>query len=113
MSYEITDFRNIVIKSYLRNKTGENAENVTNKNIHRENEISINANPEKFFQINANFEKFFQFFFSNSSSARNRDRSRKLPLKYKNDETNISIFFQNDFQNLLLQPTFFVKSRKK
>ena len=116
MSYEITDFKNIVIKPYLRNETEKNAKNVTNENIDRENEISINANFEEIFQINANFEKKIQFFFSNSSSARNRDRSRKLPLKYKNDETNISIFFQNDFQNLLLQHmqlAFFVKSRRK
>ena len=103
MSYEITDFRNIVIKPYLKNETRENAENVTNENIDRENEISVNANFEKNFQINANFEKIFQFFFSNSLSTRSRDRPRKLPLKYKNDETNISIFLQNDSQDLLLQ----------
>ena len=105
-----------MIKPYLRNETGKNAKNVTNENIDRENEISINANFEKIFQINANFEKNFQFFPPNSFSARNRDRSRKLFLKYKNDETDISIFFQDDFQNLLLQhmqSASFVKSRKK
>ena len=116
MSYEIIDFRNIVIKPYFRNETKENAKNVTNENIDRENEISVNASPEKNFQINANFERIFQLFFPNSPSARNRDRPRKLPLKYKNDETNISIFFQGDPQDLLLQhmqPASFVESRKK
>ena len=73
MSYEITDFRNTVIKSYLRNETRENAKNVTNeKNTNHENEISvnansekisINANSEKISQTNMNFEKNFQFFF--------------------------------------------------
>ena len=124
MSYEIIDFRNTVIKSYFKNETEKNAKNVTNeKNIDHENEISINANLkkisinaslEKNFQTNMNFEKISQFFFSNSSPTRNRGRSRKLSLKYKNDKTNISIFLQNDFQNdQLLQSTFFVKSRKK
>ena len=124
MSYETIDFKNIVIKSYFKNETKKNAKNVTNeKNIDHENEIlknanfekiSINANSDENFQTNMNFEKFLQSFFSNSFSARNRDRSRKLFLKYKNDETNISIFFQNDFQNdQLLQSTSFVKSRKK
>ena len=114
MSYEIIDFRNTMIKPYLRNETGENAKNVTNeKNIDHENVISKNANSEKI-SINANFEKIFQVnmssekisqsqiekaFFSNSFSTRNRGRPRKLPMKYKNDETDISIFFQNDFQN--------------
>ena len=100
MSYEITDFKNTVMKSYLRNETGKNAKNVTNeKNIDHENEISINANSEKISQTNMNFEEIFQFFFPNSSSARSCNRSRKLSMKYKNDETDISIFFQNDFQN--------------
>ena len=115
MSYEIIDFKNTMIKSYLRNETGENAKNVTNeKNIDHENEISINADFEKNFQTNMSLEKISQLFFPNSPSARNRDRPRKLPLKYKNDETDISIFLQNDLQNdQLLQPTSFVESRKK
>ena len=62
MSYEIINFRNIVIKPYFRNETEENAKNVTNENIDRENEISINENSEIFFQINANFERIFNFF---------------------------------------------------
>ena len=117
MSYEIIDFRNIVVKPYLKNETRKNVTN--EKKIDRENEISVNANPEKNFQINANSEKNFQFqvektFLPNSSSTRNRDRSRKLPLKYKNDETDISIFSQNDSQNdQLLQSALFVKSRRK
>ena len=100
MSYEIIDFRNIVIKPHFRNETGENAKNVTNeKNIDHGNEISINANSEKISQTNMNFEGISQPFFPNSSSPHNRDRPRKLPMKYKNGETNISIFFQNDSQN--------------
>ena len=64
MSYEIIDFKNTVIKPYLRNETEENAKNVTNeKNIDHGNEISINANPEKIFQTNMNSEKISQFFF--------------------------------------------------
>ena len=119
MSYEITDFRNIVIKSYFKNETGKNAKNVTNENINRENETSINANPERIFQVNANSEKISQPQIEkaplpNLFSARSRGRSRKLPLRYKNDETNISIFFQNDSQNdQLLQSAPFVKSRRK
>ena len=96
MSYEIIDFRNTVIKPYLRNETEKNAENVTNeKNIDHENvisknasseKISINANSEKISQINMDFEEISQFqiektFFSNPSSTRNRGRSRKLSLK--------------------------------
>ena len=117
MSYETTDFRNTVVKPYFRNETGENAKNVTDeKNTDHENEISINANSEKISQTNMSLEKISQFFFPNSSPARSRDRSRKLPLKYKDDETDISIFLQNDPQDLLLQhmqPASFVKSRKK
>ena len=129
MSYETTDFRSIVIKPYFRNETGENAENVTNeKNTDHENvisenagpeKISINAGPEGISQINMNFEGIFQFqiekaFLSNPFSTRNRGRSRKLPMKYRNDEADISIFLQNDFQNdQLLQSAPFVESRKK
>ena len=58
-------------------------------------------------------EEISQLFPPNSSSARSRDRPRKLPMKYKNNEADISIFFQNDSQDLLLQSIFFVKSRKK
>ena len=128
MSYEIIDFKNIVIKPYFKNETEKNAKNVTNeKNIDHENEISKNASSEKI-SINANSEKKFQInigseeisqsqikktSFSNSFSTRNRDRPKKLPMKYKNDETDISIFLQNDSQNdQLLQPASFVKSRK-
>ena len=62
--------------------------------------------------------------FQNSSEIsikRDRDRFRKLPLRYKNFETNISIFFQNFQSDSLMQnmqipisiSTSFVKSRKK
>ena len=119
MSYEIIDFKNTMVKPYLRNETGKNAENVTNeKNTDHENVISKNASPEKI-SINADSEEIFQFqvektLLSNPSPTRNRDRSRKLPMKYKNDETNISIFLQNDSQNdQLLQLASFVESRKK
>ena len=95
------------------------------KNIDHENEISVNADSEEI-SINANFEKIFQTnmspekisqpFSPNSPPARSRGRPRKLPLKYRNDETDISIFFQDDSQDLLLQhmqPALFVKSRRK
>ena len=129
MPYEITDFRSTMIKPYLRNETEENAKNVTNeKNIDHENvisenaspeKISINANPERIFQINMNSERIFQSqiegaSLSNSPSTRSRGRPRKLLMKYRNDEADISIFFQDDFQNdQLLQPAPFVESRRK
>ena len=123
MPYGIIDFRNTVVKPYFRNETGKNAENVTNeKNIDHGSEISINASPEKIsvnasseeiFQANMSFEKISQFFSPNSPPTRSRGRPRKLPLKYKNGEADISIFLQNDFQDLLLQSASFVKSRKK
>ena len=34
-------------------------------------------------------------------------------MKYRDDETDNSIFLQNDSQDLLLQLIFFVKSRRK
>ena len=117
MPYETTDFRNTVVKPYFRNETGENAENVTNeKNTDHESEISVNAGPEKISQANMSFEGIFQPPSPNSPPARNRGRPRKLPLRYRNGETNISIFFQDDPQDLLLQhmqSAPFVKSRKK
>ena len=65
--------------------------------------------PEEIFQ-----PQIERAFLSNSPSTRSRGRPRKLPMKYKNGEANISIFFQNDFQNdQLLQPSSFVKSRRK
>ena len=95
------------------------------KNTDHGNEISINANPEKI-SVNAGPEEISQTNMSpegisqppspNSPPARSRGRPRKLPLKYKNGETDISIFLQNDSQDLLLQhmqSAPFVESRRK
>ena len=109
MSYETTDFKSIVVKSFFRDES-ENVANV------KKNENIDHADDK---------EKIEKAFFSNSPSTlkRGRDRSRKLSLRYKNFETNISIFFQSDSQNdqLLMQhmqastsvPSPFVESRKK
>ena len=104
MSYEIIDFRNIVVKFFFRNES-ENVANV------KKNENIDHADDK---------EKVEKAFFSNSpfTFKRGRGRSRKLSLRYKNFETDISIFFQSDFQNdhLLMQNSTsgpFVKSRKK
>ena len=118
MSYEITDFQNIVIKSFFKNES-ENVTNVKNENIDRVNEkIPENENIEKKFQSqNENEEAFFPNSFQAPEIPikRDRNRPRKLSLRYKNFETNISIFFQNDFQNDQQNstPGPFVKSRKK
>ena len=108
MSYETIDFKNIVIKLFFKNES-ENVTNVKNdKNTDHVNE-----------------KKIEKTFFSNSFLAfkRDRDRSRKLSLRYRDFETDISIFLQSDSQNdqLLIQhmqasipiPTSFVESRKK
>ena len=136
MSYETIDFKNIVIKSFFKNES-ENVTNVKNeKNTDHVNE-KISKNFKK------NFEKISQpqndeisriqneekTTFQNSPeipTKRDRGRLRKLPLRYRNTETDISIFLQNDSQNdLLMQhmqtsipspapiPTPFVESRKK
>ena len=119
MSYEITDFRNTVIKPFFRNES-ENVTNVKkNENTDHVNEkISENVNPKKNFQPQDENEKAF---FSNSFHApeiptkRDRDRSRKLSLRFRNFETDISIFLQSDSQNDQQDqaPGPFVKSRKK
>ena len=108
MSYEIIDFRNIVVKPFFKNEA-ENVTDVKNENIDHIDDK----------------EKVEKTFFSNSPSTfkRGRDRPKKLPLRYKNFETDISIFLQNDFQNdqLLMQhmqaptpvPNPFVESRKE
>ena len=104
MSYEIIDFRNIVIKLFFRNKS-ENVTNVKNeKNIDHINEIE-----DEISHVDENEKTFF----SNSFSAFkcDCDRSKKLSLRYKDFETNISIFFQNDQHMQTSGP--FVKSRKK
>ena len=121
MSYEITDFRNIVIKSFFRNNESENVTDMKNEKISENSENT--------------FEKISQFqnekkAFQNSpeiSIKRDRDRFRKLSLRYKNSETDISIFLQNSQNDSLMQnmqiststsisapiPTPFVESRKK
>ena len=118
MSYEIIDFRNIVIKLFFKNES-ENVTNVKNENIDHINEIlfsddeiSENLNFKFFFQIHVDEKKISNLFFA---FKRDRDRSRKLFLRYKNFKTNISIFFQSDFQNDQQNSTSdsFVKSRKK
>ena len=104
MSYEIINFRNIVIKPFFRDKS-ENVADVKNeKNTDHINEIGNEI---------SHVVENEKTFFSNSSfaSKRGRDRSRKLSLRYKNFETNISIFYQNDQH--MQTPGPFVKSRKK
>ena len=129
MFYETTDFKNIVIKSFFKNES-ENVTNLKNENTDHVNEkVSENVNFKKIFQTHVDEKEIEKAFFSNSFHAseiptkRDRDRSRKLSLRYKDSETDISIFFQSDSQNdqLLMQhmqvptsvPSPFVKSRKK
>ena len=132
MSYETTDFRNIVVKLFFRDEL-ENVTDVKNeKNTDHVNEkISENENSEKIFEkISQPQNEGEKAFLPKSPPAfkRGRDRSRKLSLRYKNFETDISIFLQGDFQNdSLMQnmqtsastsisipiPTPFVESRKK
>ena len=114
MSYEIIDFRNIVIKPFFRNES-ENVTDVKNENT---DHVDDKEKIEKAFSPNS-------FHASEIPIKRDRGRPRKLPLRYKNSETNISIFFQGDSQNdqLSMQhmqvstsapaPGPFVKSRKK
>ena len=114
MSYEIIDFRNIVVKPFFRDNESENVAGMKN-----EKEISENGNIEKIFQPQGeNEEAFFSnsFHTSEISIKRDRDRSKKLSLRYRDFETNISIFLQGDFQNdqqLTQTSGPFVKSRKK
>ena len=127
MFYEIIDFKNTIIKPFFRDES-ENVTDVKNENTDHVNEkVSKNVNSKKNFQFQNKDEKTS---FSNSFHAfeisikRDRDRSKKLSLRYKNFETNISIFLQDDLQNDLLMQnmqilvstsisTPFVKSRKK
>ena len=122
MSYEIIDFKNTVIKSFFRNNESENVTDMKN-----EKEVSKNENVEKIFQFQndeiSRIQGEEKATFQNSpeiSIKRDRDRFRKLPLRYRDTETDIFIFFQNDSQNdFLMQhmqipiPIPFVKSRKK
>ena len=117
MFYEIIDFRNTVIKLFFRNESKNVANVKKNENTdHVNEEIPENENIEKISQPQDENE---EAFFSNSSPApkRDRDRPRKLPLRFRDFETDISIFFQND--QLLMQhmqdpaPGPFVESRKK
>ena len=114
MSYEIIDFRNIVIKPFFRNES-ENVTDVKNENI---DHVDDKKEVEKTFFSNS-------FHASEIPIKRDRDRPKKLPLRYRNSETNIFIFLQGDSQNdqLSMQhmqipipvptPSPFVKSRKK
>ena len=114
MSYEITDFRSTVVKPFFRDES-ENVADVKNENTDRvDEEISKKENTEKISQFQGEDEKAF---FSNSSQApeipikRDRGRSRKLSLRYRDSEANISIFLQNDQH--MQAPNPFVESRKK
>ena len=107
MFYEIIDFRNIVIKSFFKNNESENVTDMKNeKNIDHINEILFSDDE---ISRNLGFKKISQTHvdekeISNSFSAfkRDRDRSKKLSLRFRDFETNISIFFQGDLQNDLL-----------
>ena len=129
MLYEITDFRSTVVKPFFRNES-ENVTDLKNENTDHVNEkISKNVNFKKISQIHVDEKKIEKAFSSNSFHAseipikRDRGRSKKLSLRYRNSETNISIFLQSDSQNdqLLMQhmqastpiPGPFVESRKK
>ena len=127
MFYEIIDFRNTIVKFFFRDES-ENVADVKNENTDHVNEkVSENVNFKRNFQSqNENEKAFFSNLFHASEipTKRDRDRSKKLSLRYKNFETNISIFFQSDFQNDLLMQNMqistpisisisFVKSRKK
>ena len=129
MPYGITDFRSTVVKPYLRDETGENAgnvadeENTDHEGVISENagfeEISVNAGPEEISQVNMGPEGISQSQvegapLSNPSPTRSRGRPRKLPMRYRDGEADISIFLQDDSQNdQLLQPAPFVESRRK
>ena len=129
MSYGIIDFKNIVVKSFFKNES-ENVKDVKEKNIDHVNE-KISENSEKIFEKNFQSqsdeisrpqgEKKTTHQDSFFALKRDRDRSKKLPLRYRDTETDISIFLQDLQNNLLMQnmqtpapiPTSFVKSRKK
>ena len=126
MSYEIIDFKNIVIKSFFKNNESENVTDVKNeKNTDHVNE-KISENFQKISEKISQSQSEKKAFQNSFAFKRDRDRPRKLSLRYRNIETDIFIFLQDDFQNdLLMQhmqtsiststsiPTSFVKSRKK
>ena len=127
MPYEIIDFRNIVVKFFFRNEL-ENVTDVKNEeNTDHVNE-KISENFEKIFEKIFQFQSEKETAFQNSpeiSIKRDRDRSKKLSLRYRNTEADISIFFQseNSQNELLMQhmqvsisasiSASFVESRKK
>ena len=101
MSYETIDFRSIVVKPFFRNES-ENVKNV------KKNENTDHVDDKK-----ENEKTFFSnsFHTPENSIKRDRGRPRKLSLRYKNFEADISIFFQNDQH--MQAPGPFVESRKK
>ena len=125
MPYGTTDFRSTVVKPFFTNES-ENVTNVRNEeNTDRVNEeISENGDTGEISQPQGEDEEApspNSFRTPETPIKRGRDRPRKLPLRYKNSEADISIFLQSDFQNdqLLMQhmqdpaPGPFVESRKK
>ena len=130
MFYEITDFKNTIIKPFFRDES-ENVTNVKNEESinHVNGKISENSEKtsEKISQSQNDKisrpqnEKETAHQDSPFVSKRDRDRLRKLSLRYRNTETDISIFFQNSQNDLLMQnmqipapiPTPLVESRKK
>ena len=116
MSYEITDFRNIVVKLFFKNNESENVTDMKNeKNSKNENIEKVSRSQD---EKKATFQDSPEI-----SIKRDRDRLRKLPLRYRDIETNIFIFFQNDdsqndslMQNMQISTSIsapFVESRKK
>ena len=130
MFYETTDFRSTVVKPFFKNEL-ENVADVKNEeNIdHVNEEISENSKKisEKISQLQndeiSQSQGEEEAFQDSPAFKRGRDRPRKLPLRYKDSEADISIFlqnFQNDsmMQNMQIPtpapiPAPFVKSRKK
>ena len=134
MLYETIDFKNIVIKPFFRNNESENVTDMKNKKV---SENEKNGNTEEISQSQndeisrpQNEEEAASQNSPEIPIKRDRDRLRKLSLRYRDTEADIFIFFQNDSQNdLLMQnmqaptsipisapapiPTPFMKSRKK
>ena len=127
MSYGIIDFKSTVVKPFFRDES-ENVKNVKNENTNHVNK-KISENSKKPFEKISQFQndeisqsqdegKVFQNF---SEFKRDRDRFRKLSLRYRDFETNISIFLQNHQNDSLMQnmqtsipiSAPFVESRKK
>ena len=121
MPYGTTDFKNTVIKPFFRNESENVADVEDEKNTdHVDEEISKNSEKtsEKISQPQ-NEEETAPQDPSEIPIKRGRGRSRKLPLRYRDSEADISIFFQDHQNDLLMQhmqapiPAPFVESRKK